>query len=422
MTGKKPHQLLILPIQYLPGKKNPDIDHLRVLFSDPGMDVIRSESGEVAGTLARYPRNRIVIGFPAMNEGLVDIGLIRSLQPCGKIIVFMPDTTVLKSSPASGCSRCYGRWQEEGKSIFVDTLRQADAFIAATPGDKALLSRRFEDIPAMTVEQLRRGKKIAFRRRDESVSIIMLTRNILSDTRRCLKSLDQYTARNFELIIIDNGSNDGTVPYLKTLKQKQPRLRLIFNDKNTGFAQACNQGIRIARGNYLLLLNNDVLLSEGWLDRMIACAQSHPSVGVVGPCTNAAVGEQVVPVSFGADEREVQRFAARHVLRNPGRWFETNRITGFCMLIKKEVIMNVGLLDERFGPGGYEDFDYCFRVRQAGYRIMVAGDTFVYHVGGKSYPANNLDCIGLKRQNARILAEKWCTKALDIMERLPKGL
>jgi GT2 family glycosyltransferase len=119
---------------------------------------------------------------------------------------------------------------------------------------------------------------------------------------------------------------------------------------------------------------------------------------------------------------DIKRFAWMQLLKNAGFWFDTHRIIGFCMLVKREVIDAIGVLDERFGPGGYEDYDYCLRVKQAGYKIMVASDVFIYHIGGQGYKKNNLDYDVLRSQNIQIFIDKWCKKALEILERLPDGL
>jgi GT2 family glycosyltransferase len=106
-------------------------------------------------------------------------------------------------------------------------------------------------------------------------------------------------------------------------------------------------------------------------------------------------------------------------MKNAGKWIEIHRIIGFCMLIKKKVIDQVGMFDERFGPGGYEDYDLCLRVKQAGYKIIIAHDVFVYHFGGKGYSDNNLDYEKLRENNLSIFIDKWCEKVLKIMDTNP---
>jgi len=153
-------------------------------------------------------------------------------------------------------------------------------------------------------------------------------------------------------------------------------------------------------------------LTRGWLETMIDCMRSDPGIGLVGPRTNRALGKQVLAVSFGPDEKEAQRFAFQLAARNAGKRFETNVITAFRMVVKAGTVKDVGLFDERFGLGYFEDVDYCIRVRKAGYKIVVASDVFVYHIGGQTSLANKLDHAEMKRRNLRILIEKWGEKTL----------
>jgi GT2 family glycosyltransferase len=170
-------------------------------------------------------------------------------------------------------------------------------------------------------------------------------------------------------------------------------------------------------------LNNDVILTDGWLGRMVLVAESDKKTGIVGPCTNHASGRQVVVFDGSADDDEaIQKFGKDILSKNAGFWFSVSRIIGFCVLIKREVLFNVGVLDEMFGPGGYEDFDYCIRVKQAGYNIVIAGDTFIYHVGGKGYSANNMNYNVLRAKNIELLIDKWTKNVLEIMEKLPDGM
>ena len=111
-------------------------------------------------------------------------------------------------------------------------------------------------------------------------SIIIVTHNGADAVRRCVESVRQYTAdAPYELILIDNASGDDTTRYLKTLTDAQVAL----NDDNRGFAAGCNQGLQLAKGDYLLLLNPDTVVTEGWLPRLIAHAERHAKVGAVGP-------------------------------------------------------------------------------------------------------------------------------------------
>ncbi len=250
------------------------------------------------------------------------------------------------------------------------------------------------------------------------VSIVMLCHNDGKYLRGCLESLRRFTDEKktpYELILVNNASQDGSGPYLRRLA-RSPKVRLIENERNRFFAGGNNQGLRLARGRYVLLLNADTILGPRWLERLIACAERDPKIGVVGPYTNGAVGRQLVRRPGYDSPQRFPTFAEVWAMSREGRWEEVHRLIGFCLLIKGHVLRRVGLLDERFGPGGYEDYDYCFRVRQAGYKIALAGDVFIHHFGGKGYVGMDYD--GLRSRNRAVLADKWCRHVIETLDEL----
>ncbi len=234
-------------------------------------------------------------------------------------------------------------------------------------------------------------------------SIIILTFNQLRFTEVCIEHIRRYTPEPYELIIIDNASTDGTVNYL----QDQQDIKLVINDQNKGFAKGCNQGIEIAAGDYILLLNNDTAVSPGWLGNMITCLESDNSIGIVGPRSNYVKQPQRLKVEYSNMEEMLSFSTQFNKTSDPSKWFELAMAVGFCMLIKKQVINEVGLLDERFGIGFFEDDDYCRRAREKGFRIMCAGDTFVHHFGSASFIGNKIDYNRLVRKNWQKYQAKW---------------
>jgi len=234
-------------------------------------------------------------------------------------------------------------------------------------------------------------------------SIIILTFNELRFTKVCLEFIRRYTPEPYELIVVDNASTDGTVEYL--LSQKDIKLKL--NPQNRGFAGGVNQGIQTAAGEYVLLLNNDTAVSPGWLGNMIRCLESDESIGIVGPLSNYVKAPQLVKVDY-TNMEEVLRFSTEfNKTSDPSKWFELDMAVGFCMLIRRQVINEVGLLDERFGIGFFEDDDYCRRAKEKGYKIMCAGDTFVHHFGSASFIGNKIDNKSLAKRNWLLYFTKW---------------
>jgi len=235
-------------------------------------------------------------------------------------------------------------------------------------------------------------------------SIVILTHNQLAYTRSCLESIRQYTGQSpsYELIVVDNGSTDGTLAFL----EGQADVRLIANPDNRGFPRAANQGIQAARGKQVLLLNNDTVVTTGWLERLLRALHSDPRIGLVGPCSNQVSGEQQVPAGYD-DLGGLDGFAWDWGKAHDRQTEDTDRLVGFCLLIRREVIDKIGLLDEQFGVGCFEDDDYCRRAVQAGYRAVIARDAFVHHFGGRTFVGSGVDFAGLMRRNQELFEKKW---------------
>jgi len=233
-------------------------------------------------------------------------------------------------------------------------------------------------------------------------SIVLVTWNQLEYTQQCLSSLRFRTDEPYELIVVDNGSTDGTVEYFRS----QSEVTLIANSENRGFPAAVNQGLRVARGDQILLLNNDTLLTTGWLRRMLDTLQRDPRIGLVGPVSNSVSGPQEVPVRY-RDLSGLDGFAWDWGRQHAGQIHDLDRLVGFCLLVRREVLDKVGELDERFGLGNFEDDDYCRRARLAGFRTVVAVDSFVHHFGHRSFLASGIDFGALLQENQRKYDEKW---------------
>ena len=235
-----------------------------------------------------------------------------------------------------------------------------------------------------------------------TTSIVIVTFNQLEFTRQCLDSLERLTDEPCELIVVDNGSSDGTVQFLRGM----PGVRLIVNESNRGFPAAANQGIMASSGKQILLLNNDVVVTTGWLMRLLRALHSDPAIGLVGPCSNFVSGPQQVDARYES-LADLDGFAWDWGGAHEGVRVDVNRLVGFCLLIRREVVEAIGLLDEQFGVGNFEDDDYCLRAIQAGYRAVIAGDAFVHHFGGRTFVGSGVDGWALMRENERRFRDKW---------------
>jgi len=232
-------------------------------------------------------------------------------------------------------------------------------------------------------------------------SIVIVTHNQLDYTRKCLDSLRLLTDEPYELIVVDNGSTDGSVEYLRAL----PGVRLIENAANRGFPAAVNQGIAVSTGNQVLLLNNDTILNTGWLGRLLRALHSDPAIGLAGPCSNCVSGAQQVETRYEG-LADLDGFAWDWGKARDGLTVDVSRLVGFCLLIKRAVIDSIGLLDEQFGVGCYDDDDYTLRAIQAGYRAVIAADAFVHHFGARTFLGIGADYSAVMRENERRFREK----------------
>lgn len=239
-------------------------------------------------------------------------------------------------------------------------------------------------------------------------SIVVPIYNQLDYSNKFIKSLKKYTSIQFELIIIDNGSSKDTIEYLQNTESDDKRIKVIYNKENFGFPIAVNQGIKEAKGDYILIANNDIVLTENWLSRMIEVAESDPQIGIVGPVSNMVSGIQLDKNAKYNSIKEMHKYAAKIAVENKGKIQEFPRVAFLCTLIKKEVIDKIGGLDERFSPGNFEDDDFCLRAQIAGYKTVIAKDVFIHHYGSKSFTADGLDKYKERLEiNKQIFVNKW---------------
>ncbi len=245
-------------------------------------------------------------------------------------------------------------------------------------------------------------------------SIIVVTWDQLPYTQLCLDSIRDCTRLPHEIIVVDNGSTDGTVQWLAG----QPGIQVIRNAENRGFAAAANQGLRAARGANLLLLNNDTVVTSGWLRRLLEHLHASDDVGLVGPTTNFASGEQQIRITYESLS-EVDGFAWDLGRKERGRSSPTDRLVGFCLLMKRAVVERIGLLDEQFEVGCFEDDDICRRAAAAGYRLLICRDAFVHHFGGRTFIGHQLPMGRILEENRQRFLSKWQEPARQVVPTSP---
>jgi GT2 family glycosyltransferase len=239
-------------------------------------------------------------------------------------------------------------------------------------------------------------------------SIVVVTFDNLVFTRLCIESLLGNTRYpNYEVIVVDNGSGDGTPAYLRDVARRHAHVRALFNKANLGFAAANNQALERATGDVLVLLNNDTIVPPGWLSRLVRHLED-PLVGMVGPVTNRSGRESEIDTPYRT-YGEMVRFARERAVEREHESFDVHTVTMFCAAMRRDAYQRVGPLDEQFAVGTFEDDDYSTRLRRAGYRLACAEDVFVHHFDkasfGKLVPTG--EYADLLRANQLRFEAKW---------------
>ncbi|MEI6206733.1 MAG: glycosyltransferase family 2 protein [Desulfuromonadales bacterium] len=198
----------------------------------------------------------------------------------------------------------------------------------------------------------------------DRISIVIPLYNQLAYTRICLESLRATVPAETGIILIDNASSDGTSGYLSTLAG----VSVISNQENLGFAGACNQGIRAATGEWIVVMNNDVILSAGWLAGLLE-ATGRWELDMVSPAIRE--GENNYDIENHAHELTGRM---RGVIRR-------GKANGICFMAHRRVFDTIGLFDENFRIGQYEDKDLFLRAVLAGFRLGTVGSAFLHHFG-----------------------------------------
>ncbi len=233
------------------------------------------------------------------------------------------------------------------------------------------------------------------------ISVIIPIYNQIDMTTECIYSVLENTT-DAEIIIVDNGS----VPPFKAPFTGYIEMRVIRNEENKGFPFAVNQGIRAAKGETIILLNNDCVVTPGWAEGLTAWLDEF---AIIGPVTNFAAGLQRVQIESYQNKDELYKAAAALSEECAGEVEEVNFIIGFCMAFTRSLFDEIGPFDESLWPCSGEEVDFCLRTRAAGYRVGIAQDVYVHHEGSKTFAAMMPDneYAEICKRNDAHLAEKW---------------
>ena len=240
------------------------------------------------------------------------------------------------------------------------------------------------------------------------ISIVIPVWNQHDMTEECVNAIRLNTVGvDYELVIIDNGSD----PPIKKPFMGFTETLLIRNETNLGFPVAVNQGIRASKGDVIVLLNNDVVCTPGWGQRILRGLETF---SIVGPMTNYAAGMQNMMAGAydnvaGAYDNvdELNRTAELWAEEHGGEEIEVNWIIGFLFAFRRSLFDEIGEFDESLWPCSGEEVDFCYRAKAAGHRIGIVADAYVHHVGSVTLKAMDVDYLALCERNDEHLKAKW---------------
>lgn len=291
-----------------------------------------------------------------------------------------------------------------------------NAFLAAVgkvlsqPESDALVQQRKTFAQGQTwrhrVEALMQHAKSAAS--DPKISVVVVTYNNLDFTRACLASLDEHSQyEHLEIIVVDNASSDGSPAFLSEWVAGESNRKLILNEDNRGFAAANNQGLEIATGDYLVMLNNDTYVTPGWVRTLVRHLERDKTIGLIGPVTNNIGNEAKIDIAYSNMDAMLLKSAA-FTRRHIGQTFPLRTAAFFCVMMPRTTYSRVGTLDEVFGRGFFEDDDYCRRIEQLGLRVVCAEDVFVHHHLSASFnKLKSQDRQKLFEDNKATYEAKW---------------
>ena len=234
-----------------------------------------------------------------------------------------------------------------------------------------------------------------------TVDIILGVYNKPHLAAKCIESVLKWTCYpQWTLTLVDDCGDAVTRQLLSAYAAGSPRIRYLRNAENLGFIGTYNRGIQQSDAKYVVLLNPDTVVSPGWLGKLVAIAESDPTIAMVNPLSNELVN-LTVPMAPGTS------FVAMNSLLEAQGFAPFDIVTaiGYCLLIRREALQLHGCFDEVYGRGYCEDTDLHMRLTTQGWRVVAAPNTYIYHLGHGTYSAG----VAAERykQNIKILRKRW---------------
>ena len=242
----------------------------------------------------------------------------------------------------------------------------------------------------------------------ETTAIGIISYNNHEILRLCIDSIVSSINPDIKIFIFDNNSDIDTINLLEEYELLYDNIEVIYSKINLGFPSAVNRLLCICRKEFFIIMNNDIIVTKNMVVKLVEVAESDSKIGMVGPISNEVSGLQKDNNAKYSSIIEMHKYAAEVRERNKGQVIHFPRIAFLCTLIKKELVEQIGGLDERFSPGNYEDDDYCLRAQLAGFKTVIAQDVFIHHYGSKSFKAEGGNKYAeLLEINKQKFIDKW---------------
>lgn len=237
------------------------------------------------------------------------------------------------------------------------------------------------------------------------VSVVIPCHGGVEDTRACVRSLlAQHGGPELQILIVDNGSPDATA----RLDAEFAGVEVLCQGRNRGFAGGVNAGLRAARGDLVLVLNNDTLAAPSLLRCLLRALASDRRIALVAPVSNRVKGAARVDVgAVGADATGRAELETLLAGQHGGRIEDVETLSGLCLLARRPLWQDLGGFDERFALGNFEDDDLCLRARLRGHRLVIARDAFLHHHGHRTFDSLGLDYRRTLAEHERLFRSKW---------------
>lgn len=241
-----------------------------------------------------------------------------------------------------------------------------------------------------------------------SVSIVVLAYDELNMTKACIESIFEGT-RDYELVIVDNGSSDGTWDWLRSLVDERPKV--VVGARlwpNAGFPGGANAGIALSKGKALAFLNNDTIVPDTWLWRLTAVLGAESRFGAIGSMLSMCGGTaQELRLPELRSPQDLVRVDRLVFARNAGRLVQVPRLVANGLVVKRELMVRLGGFDLRYGEGNFEDDDLCVRIAATGHALLMMQNVLIFHREHATFDAHKTDISKLLFRSWDIFKEKW---------------